>query len=77
MVVFLHLLLVVQASASAHGVLPILRTIPYGTMELNTSPRLRTKYPTNAGFVRALAYGACPDAEKYKAHRFLDSTTCR
>ena len=38
---------------------------------------LRTECHTNADFVRALAYGVCLDAEKPKAYRFLDSTTCR
>ena len=45
---------------------------PCRTNELSTG--VRTECPTTAGFVRAPAYGVCPDAEKSKARRFLDST---
>ena len=74
---FFLYLLAVQASASAHGVLPCSGLSAVARWSSARRGGLRTECPTNADFVRALAYGVCPNAEKPKAYRVLDSTTCR
>jgi hypothetical protein len=74
---FFLYLLAVQASASAHGVLPCSGPAPVAPWSSARRGGLRTECHTNADFVRALAYGVCLDAEKPKAYRFLDSITWR
>ena len=70
-------LFTVQASSSACGVLPRSGPSPVARWAQHVEWGLRTEQPTNPVFARSLAYIVCPDAEKSKEYRSLDSTICR
>ena len=55
-----------------------LRTIPcVARWAQHVEWGLRIEQPTSPVFARSLAYIVCPDAEKSKGYRSLDSTICR